>query len=212
MSVAERRAAIIEVALPLLVEHGGKVKTSEIATAAGIAEGTLFRAFGDKRALFVACLQAALESEAEIAQIEAINRDQPLAARLTQGVEAVAGYQNRLWSVMAAMRSADVRPGDDTDGKPSRHEGPPTAMIRIAKAMASLFDADSADTLRIAPELAARLLLGLVFSNQMQSEGFGDTVADLGDLVELFLYGTVRTTDRQATDAPTTDGGTDTDD
>lgn len=211
MSVDERRATIIEVALPLLVEHGGNVKTSEIAAAAGIAEGTLFRAFRDKRALFVACLRAALESEAEVAQIETIDMGQPLADRLTQGVEAVAGYQNRLWSVMVAMRSAGVDPRDDLESaagqKHGHHEGPPRAMIRISKAMAGLFDPDSAQALRVAPELAARLLLGLVFSNRLQTEDFGDTVAELSELVDLFLYGTLRT----AGDERTADGGRNTD-
>ena len=50
MSVEDRRAAIVEAALPLLIEHGANVTTSQIAAAAGIAEGTVFRAFGDKNA------------------------------------------------------------------------------------------------------------------------------------------------------------------
>jgi AcrR family transcriptional regulator len=209
MSVDERRATIVEVALPLLVEHGGNVKTSEIAAAAGIAEGTLFRAFRDKKALFVACMRAAMEADAEVAQIQAVDRDQPLADRLTQGVEAVAGYQDRLWAVMSAMRSSGVDPRTDSDTENEKHEhhdGPPKVMIRISQAMADLFGDDSTELLRVSPELAARLLLGLVFSNRMLTEGFGDTVAELSDLVDLFLYGTVRTAQER-----TADGGRNTD-
>jgi AcrR family transcriptional regulator len=188
MSVDERRAAILAVAVPMVVEYGGNVKTSEIATAAGIAEGTLFRAFGDKQGLLLACLRATLESEYEVAQIERIDRSQPLTERLTEAVRAVADYQNRLWSVMVALRTAGINPRPEDD---RQHDGPPKAMIRISAAMAALFDAER---LRVAPDLAARLLLGSVFSNRLQTEGLGNSGADLTELVDLFLHGILRHT------------------
>lgn len=187
MSVDERRAAILAVAVPMLVEHGANVKTSEIAEAAGIAEGTLFRAFRDKAALFVACLHATLESDAEVAQIERIDRTSPLEDRLTEAARAVVDYQSRLWSVMVALRSAGV----DPRGGEREFDGPPKAMIRISTAIAALFDSAQ---LRVAPDLAARLLLGSVFSNRMQREGLGDSGADLSELVDLFLHGILRET------------------
>ena len=57
----ERRAAIVEATLPLLMEHGELVTTSQIAAAAGVAEGTIFRAFPDKEALLSATLEAAMD-------------------------------------------------------------------------------------------------------------------------------------------------------
>jgi AcrR family transcriptional regulator len=186
MSVEDRRAAIVAVAVPMLIERGGAVTTGEIAAAAGIAEGTLFRAFRDKQALYTACLNAVLESDVEVAQIEGVERSLPLAERLTEAVRAVSDYQNRLWSMVVAMRAAGVNPRQEDD----RHEGAPNAMFRISAAVALLFDAEA---LRISPELAARLLLGFVFSNRLQAEGLGDAGADLGELVDLFLNGTLRT-------------------
>lgn len=188
MTVEERRAAILTVAVPMLIEHGANVKTSEIAKAAGIAEGTLFRAFKDKQELFVACLYAVLESEAEVAEIERIDRSLPLAERLTAAVRSVADYQTRLWSVMVAIRSAGV----DARSGEKRFDGPPTAMVRISSAIAALFDAEQ---LRIPTDLAARLMLGSVFSNRLQSEGMGDSGADLDELVDLFLHGVLRQPD-----------------
>ena len=44
----ERRSMIVAAALPLLLEHGEMVKTRDIAAAAGIAEGTIFRVFATK--------------------------------------------------------------------------------------------------------------------------------------------------------------------
>lgn len=188
MTVEERRAAIVAAAVPMLIEQGGNVKTSEIAAAAGIAEGTLFRAFRDKQELFVACLYAVLESEAEVAEIERVDRSLPLAERLTAAVRSVADYQTRLWSVMVALRSAGV---DPRSGE-RRFDGPPAAMVRISSAIAGLFDADD---LRVPTDLAARLLLGSVFSNRMQSEGMGDSGADLDELVDLLLHGVLRQPD-----------------
>lgn len=186
MSVDERRATIVAVAVPMLIEHGGNVKTSDIAAAAGIAEGTLFRAFQDKAALFRACLRATLESDDEVAQIERIDPALPLDQRLTLAVRAVSDYQTRMWSVLVALRSAGVDPRDKDH---EYDDGPPNAMIRISTAIASLFEPDR---LRVAPDLAARLLLGSVFSNRLQREGLGDSGAELDELVDLFLHGILR--------------------
>ena len=48
MSPEDRRQMIVRAVLPLVVEHGAAVTTSQIARAAGICEGTVFRAFKDK--------------------------------------------------------------------------------------------------------------------------------------------------------------------
>ena len=186
MSVEDRQAAIMAVAIPMLIERGGAVTTGEIAAAAGIAEGTLFRAFKDKQALYAACLNAVLESDAEVAHIEGIDRSLPLTERLTEAVRVTSDYQNRAWSMVVALRAAGI---DPRQVEP-RQEGTPNAMFRISGAVATLFD--RAD-LRVSPDLAARLLLGFVFTNRLQAEGLGDTGASLAELVDLFLNGTLRT-------------------
>src|SRR5690348_18446345 len=57
MSADERRKAIVDAVIPLLVEKGSEVSTREIAEAAGIAEGTIFRVFPDKRSLMLAAAE-----------------------------------------------------------------------------------------------------------------------------------------------------------
>jgi AcrR family transcriptional regulator len=52
----DRRAELIRCVIPLLKQHGRDVSTRQIAEACGVAEGTLFRAFGDKESLIAAAI------------------------------------------------------------------------------------------------------------------------------------------------------------
>ena len=194
MSQEERRAAIVRSTLPLLIEHGGSVSTSQIAAAAGIAEGTVFRAFKDKQDLLLACMQAGMNSDDEVATIERIGQDGPLEQRLTEGVRAITGYLDRIWTVGQALRAGGIGPeamqrhmhGGDEPRKP----GPPPELARVSRAMSGLLD-PATDNLRVAPDRAVHMLLGLVLTTRMQGEGFGQAMSDPAEVVDLFLHGVI---------------------
>lgn len=59
----DRKAMIIDAVIPLLLEHGRGVTSRQIAEAAGVAEGTIFRAFGDKETLVRAAIDRYLDPE-----------------------------------------------------------------------------------------------------------------------------------------------------
>src|SRR6266571_5865848 len=63
LAPGDRRAMIVAATLPLLLEHGDRVTSKQIAEAAGIAEGTIFRAFADKDEVIAAVVEAALDPE-----------------------------------------------------------------------------------------------------------------------------------------------------
>ena len=52
----QRRAAIIEATLPLIHEVGTAVTTRQVAEAAGVAEGTIFRVFDSLQELIDATI------------------------------------------------------------------------------------------------------------------------------------------------------------
>src|SRR3954454_15719963 len=87
----ERRAAIVEATVPLLLEHGTAVTTRQIAEAAGVAEGTIFRVFPDKDAVIDAAVEAAFDPEETHEGLRNIARDLPLEERLLQAIEIVQG-------------------------------------------------------------------------------------------------------------------------
>ena len=64
MSADDRRTALIEATLPLLLEHGRTVTSKQIAEAAGVAEGTIFRVFDSKDDLITAALDHAFDMRA----------------------------------------------------------------------------------------------------------------------------------------------------
>ena len=188
MSPERRRRAIIAAALPLLSEHGTNVTTSQIARAAGIAEGTIFRVFPEKRELVMATLRSAMSGEAELARIRRIPLDAPLAERLVAGLKAIEDYQRRFWALLRVFRETGWQPASDAVQPGGTCEHPMTA---IRTALQALLEPD-ASSLRIDPQAAAGLLLSLAFSSRMADHGLGEPSATAEELVDLFLHGAIQ--------------------
>ena len=141
----ERRARIVEATLPLLLAHGAALTTRQIAEAAGIAEGTIFRVFPDKETLIAAVVDAALDTSAVDAALEAIDAGLPLEARLVAAVDILRRRMADVLQLRAAVGILDPRPSADVG------------------ALAGVFAADR-DQLRRDPNEAARVLRGLTLA------------------------------------------------
>lgn len=78
----ERRAAILLAVRPVLLARGAAVTSRELAEAAGVAEGTLFRVFTDKVTLIREAVLAAVDPADAIPEIAVIDRTLPLRDKL----------------------------------------------------------------------------------------------------------------------------------
>jgi AcrR family transcriptional regulator len=80
----ERRSLIIDAAIPLIREHGRAVSTRQLADAAGVAEGTLFRAFGDKDSIIQSAIDRFMDPEPLRNALRAIDPDEPTDDKVRQ--------------------------------------------------------------------------------------------------------------------------------
>jgi AcrR family transcriptional regulator len=143
----ERRAMIIEAMLPLLLEHGEMVTTRQIAEAAGIAEGTIFRVFADKDELIAAVVDHATDPTRVEEAFAAIDTDLPLEAAVT---EAVRILQRRTLDMARLMASVGPR---------HHRRGP----MPDRPALIAIFAAHR-DSITVEPAAAARWLAAMTMS------------------------------------------------
>ncbi|MGP4115443.1 TetR/AcrR family transcriptional regulator [Streptomyces sp. 4N509B] len=183
MSPEERRAMIIQTAIPLIAEYGAAVTTAKIARAAGIGEGTIFRVFADKEELLHACLAEALSPDHAVRELGAIELDQPLPERLVEAVQALQAHLARMGAIAGSLHASGHRGGKHPGTV--RGAGRQESTARIRAALAELLEPDRA-ALRRPPEQVAALFFGLLFTHaHMEDEPELTTQG----LVELFLHG-----------------------
>jgi AcrR family transcriptional regulator len=104
----ERRTAILDAVIPLLKERGRSVSTRELAEAAGVAEGTLFRAFGDKESIFTAAIARYFDPEPLRARLRGIDPDEPTEDKVRQ---IVASFVDRFQGIIGFMSAMAIEPG-----------------------------------------------------------------------------------------------------
>jgi AcrR family transcriptional regulator len=125
----ERRASLVAAAIPLIAEHGLKVTTKQIATAAGVAEGTVFRVFTDKTELVQAAITSAFDPELTLAELGAIDIDLPLHKRCLEITTVLQSRLVAVFKIMIAVRMAPgqpkYRPKFGSIPGPPGHPGPP---------------------------------------------------------------------------------------
>ena len=168
----ERRSMIVAATLPLILEQGDRVTSKQIAEAAGIAEGTVFRAFADKDELIVAVIEHAIDPQPLERALAAIPPGLGFEKTLEAAVVIIQQRVIDVWRLMSSVgtrfHEMTRRPVTDSD-----------ALVRIFAAFA--------DEIAVEPMVAARLLRALTLSTTHPMLADVPTAPD--ELVHLFLHG-----------------------
>lgn len=177
----ERRAALIAATEPLLEKFGREVSTRQIAEAANVAEGTIFRAFATKDELIEAVLQDVFDVQRTCDELHRIDLSPDLQARL---VTAVAVLQARLRRLFALFHSMRLGPRPDRPDFRARQQAD---NERLNTEIARLLQPDH-DRLRVPPDEAANSLRAITFALTHPLVG-NDRHPRPEEIVDLVLHG-----------------------
>ncbi|MFL6045367.1 MAG: TetR/AcrR family transcriptional regulator [Propionibacteriaceae bacterium] len=181
----ERRAALIAATGPLLERFGREVSTRQIAEAAGVAEGTIFRAFATKEALIDAVIEDAYNIRYTCEELAQVDLGLSLEERL---IAAVAVLQGRLRRVFALFRALQLH--KQTPDRDSIRAKQQADNALLNNAIAALIEPDQ-DRLRLSSLEAASVLRAITFSMSHQVLG-EQRLAEPHQIVDLVLYGICR--------------------
>ncbi len=181
---SERRAAIIAATLPLLLAHGAAVTTRQIAEAAGIAEGTIFRAFPDIESLLQATVDAAYDPAQVAKELGAIGGTGSLEGRLVKAVRILQARLTSIWQLMSITGVPKPAARANTVDRPD------------VAALIAIFESDR-HRLRRSPAAAAQLLRGLTLAGTHPALIADGAATSPEEIVSLLLDG-IRNRTRQA--------------
>ena len=172
MAPEARREMIVDAALPLVLEHGERVTTRQIADAAGIAEGTIFRAFADKDDVITAVVARAIDPTPLDAELNAIDLDQPFEKCVDAAITAIQLRVIDVWRLLSSV-------GPRFHPPPSSPRPPLPALVR-------LFEAHR-DRLSVKPADAAQRLRALTLA--ATHPVLNERPMSSRDVANQFLYG-----------------------
>jgi len=172
----DRKAMIIDAVIPLLIEHGRGVTSRQIADAAGIAEGTIFRAFGDKETLVQAAVEKYLDPEPLRDALRAIDPGLPLENKIRAIVYLLRERFQNVMRIMAVVG----------------HQRPPIPQERseFAVIIGRILAPEAAE-LNWPPERVAHILRLISFSSAFPAlnDGIEFSVDDLAKIALIGVAG-----------------------
>lgn len=167
---------IAAAAIPLFIERGASLTTREIADELGIAEGTIFRAFGDKETLVRSVIDAFFDEEnqrlASVLEAPELGVVEKLQVIIRESRTRAKG----MFVMLSLLEPVDAR-------EYLKNQSPDAFEATIAAA----FDAETMD-FNLPKERLGTLLRFLIFATSASRMGASTPLTD-DDLVNFALYG-----------------------
>ena len=191
---ADRRAAIVAATETLLIEHGTATTTKLIAEAAGVAEGTIFRHFRDKREIYRAVAENVFSPSSTAPGLAAAVEGEPdLEGKLRAVIDLLGETTQRNLIVMMSVRSALADTTGRGDVRP--HGGSPNTLIEANKALIEnlarlVFEPHEAE-LRLSPQKAALVLRSLTIGAWLPGLDRTNQPLKSDDVIDVLLGGIV---------------------
>lgn len=211
MTADDRRAAILCATVPLLRARGLNVTTRELAEAACVAEGTLFRVFPDKDALVRAAIAQALDPAPLVDELEGLDP----RLDLREAVSRAVGLMLARSRDVIALLSLAYGPADGQDATTGprhphghahahgHHGGQHPVQVVIDAVTDLLTRHGGADGLRREPAVCARMLVGIVFMSARPPSPVTGASLTADEIVDLFLDGAITAAEPRAPDPRT---------
>jgi AcrR family transcriptional regulator len=175
----ERRAALLDAATELFIAQGSSFTTADLAEAAGVSEGTIFRYFPDKAALVAATREGALGLDTLLPALAEASELATVELRLIAAGE-----------VLSARIAQMARVMEQDEDHHHHHDKDHTDLVApLLAALAPLFGGIPADSPGT-PEQLANIFLGMLVSNTLFCEKTGTPPMQIDELVSLFVHGT----------------------
>jgi AcrR family transcriptional regulator len=161
LAAEDRKTAILEAVIPLVVERGAAVTTAEMAGAAGVAEGTIYSVFPDKATLIADAVRVALEPGPVQQALDAIDRTASFAQQLADVARVLSGRFQRAVALISVLRSLS----DSAEvSHAAAHQHVVASNALVSRAVTDLLE-EHVDELRVQPDRAAVAFGGLIFAS-----------------------------------------------
>lgn len=157
----ERRRSIVDAVTRLIIENGSIPTTSEIAKAAGVAEGTIYSVFPDKHSIFHAVIEQSVDPTPTIAALSTVHDGAPLERQLVEAMRIMQERLDRTISLIIVIRAAFPHPEPNVV---KRRQEFTAADSGITSALIDIFER-SGHPLVMPSERLAMALRTLVFAS-----------------------------------------------
>ncbi len=170
MPAHERRQAIVDAVIPLVLQHGEMPTSREIAQAAGVSEGTIFNVFTDKSDLIDAVVETVTDPGRFEAAIEEIDHSRAFVDQLVEAVEKLQRRVVDIWRVVTILPDTPVV---------AKRWAPSPALVSLMSHPAA--------GVKFPPESAAGMLRAVTLS--LSHPMMSDEPMAPAAIVDVFLHG-----------------------